>query len=352
MLVLAAAAAGQDAPALRWLDASELTVEGMPFAGELEVPWSRLPARAEALVRKPVWDLSTDSAGIVVRFVSDADRIDVRWTLRRERLAMGHMPSRGVSGVDLYVEHEGALRWLACGEPGGRSSERTLVKDLPRAARSYALYLPLYNGCESLEIGVPDGCSLEPAAPRTAGPIVFYGTSITHGACASRPGTCHVARLGRRLDREVVNLGFSGNGRLEMPLCELIAELDAAVYVLDCLPNLDGAQVRERLVPFVLRLRELRPDVPIVLAEDRNYADAFLVAGRRLRNDDNQRAFRDGVAALRERGVDGLFVVPATAQLGADGDDTADGSHPTDLGFLRMADGFEPALRAALAWHR
>ena len=91
----------------------------------------------------------------------------------------------------------------------------------------FMLYLPLYNGVKSVEIGVPRDASFAAAAPRPAErskPIVFYGTSITQGGCASRPGMVHTAIVGRRFDRPVINLGFSGNGRMEPELAELIAD--------------------------------------------------------------------------------------------------------------------------------
>src|SRR5205823_11246646 len=91
-------------------------------------------------------------------------------------------------------------------------------------------------------------------------PVVFYGTSITQGGCASRPGMVHTAILGRRLDRPVINLGFSGNGKMEPELAALLAELDPAVYVLDCLPNLNAQEIRERVGPFVRTLRQARPE--------------------------------------------------------------------------------------------
>lgn len=349
-LSAAAAPAAQEAVDPRWRDARELTVEGQGWS-ELAAPWDRLPARAEALVREPVWRLSRDSAGVAVRFTSDAERISARWSLTSAQLAMPHMAATGVSGLDLYVrDAEHGWRWLGTGQPRAQEGNvAVLASGIPPAAREYLLYLPLYNGVRSLELGVPAGRTLEPAAPRPEGrrrPIVFYGTSITQGACASRPGMAHPAILGRRLGRPVVNLGFSGNGRLELELAELLGELDAAAFVVDCLPNLRAEQVRERTVPFVRALRELRPQTPILLVEDRSYAGAFLRAEQRERNDSSRAALREGYQALLLEGVTGLAYLEGDALLGEDGEGTVDSSHPNDLGFARMADAFQPALEA------
>ena len=159
----------------------------------------------------------------------------------------------------------------------------------------------------------------------------------------------HTAILGRRLDRPVINLGFSGNGKLEPELAGLLAELDPAAYVLDCLPNMTAEEVEARVEPFVRALRAAHPGTPIVLAEDRTYANARLVASRRERNVSARAALRRSHDRLVGGGIGGLSYLPGDPQLGDDGEATVDGSHPTDLGFVRMADAFEPALRPLLA---
>lgn len=329
-----------------WIDAGMLAVEGRPFT-ERASAWDRLPAEAEGVVRPAVWNLSRDSAGIAVRFTTDSPSIAVRWTLTDPELAMPHMPATGVSGVDLYGRTNDGWRWAACGRPTGIENERTLVKGLEPIEREWMLYLPLYNGVAAIEVGVTQGSDIAAAAVRDR-PIVFYGTSITHGACASRPGATHVAILGRRLDRPVVNLGFSGNGRLEPEVGRFLVEIDASAFVLDCLPNLDGRRTAARTEPMVRQIREAHPKTPIILVEDRTYADARFSPGRAARNAENRRAFRTAYEKLLADGVTGLHYVDGDGLLGDDGEGTVDGSHPTDLGFERQADALEPVLREAL----
>ena len=344
------AAADTGEPSLRWVDGGSLEVEGRAFE-DRRSSWDRLPARAEGMVRPPVWGNSRHSAGIVIRFISDSPTIAARWRLSSDRIAMPHMPATGVSGVDLYVRMEGiegpVWRWVANGRPTGSENESILISDLPEISREWLLYLPLYNGIESISVGVAPDASIAPALVRGR-PIVFYGTSITHGACASRPGMAHVAILGRRLDVPVVNLGFSGSGTLDIEMADLMAEIDAAVYVLDCLPNLGGRQVADRAAPFVRRLRTLRPGVPIVLVEDRTYADAIFNPSKANRNRENRSALKAAHAELLAEGLRDLLYLEGDLLLGDDGEATVDSSHPTDLGFVRQADAFEPVLRAAM----
>lgn len=290
-----------------------------------------------------VWDLSHHSAGMHLRFRSDASEIHAQWTLTSSSLAMFHMPATGVSGLDLYVkEANGRWRWLAVGKPESQTNRAALVKGLPAGpTREYLLYLPLYNGVTSVAVGVPESASCERAGawgPGERKPMLFYGTSILHGACASRPGMAHSEILGRRFQFPHWNFGFSGSGRMEPAMAELFAELDPSVYVLDCLPNMNAQEVTERLEPFVRTLRAAHPRTPIVFVEDRTYADAFLITSKRERNDTSRAALKAAYARLRKSGMRDLYYVPGEHLLGDDGEGTVDSSHPNDLGFMRQAD--------------
>jgi hypothetical protein len=343
----ATAEAGSDT---LWYNLRLLDVEGRGWT-DTTAFYDRLPARAEGVVREVVWSLSRNSAGLCARFVTDATTFQARWTLTSAKLEMPHMPATGVSGLDLYVKHEGRWRWLAVGFPKEQTSRVSLVSGLPPGQREFLLYLPLYNGVSSVELGLPKDAKLAKADPYGAGsrkPIVFYGTSITQGGCASRPGMVHTAILQRRLNFPVINLGFSGNGRMEPEMATFFAELDPAVYVLDCLPNMSAAEVTERFEPFVNVLRKAHPETPILIVEDRSYTDAFLIAEKRQRNTDSRAALRAAVKRLTSSGTKHLAYLTGDDLLGDDGEGTVDSSHPTDLGFVRQADAFEKALRPIL----
>ncbi|MBI3882423.1 MAG: SGNH/GDSL hydrolase family protein [Verrucomicrobia bacterium] len=331
----------------RWFDIRQLGVEGQGW-DDTKAPYDRLPAKAEAKVRGAVWGLSRNSAGMHVRFTTDATTIQARWAVTSSNLAMPHMAATGVSGLDLYVKTEkGQWHWLAVAKPVKQTNSVQLVTGLPPGTREFLLYLPLYNGTHSVEVGIPEGTTLAKAGPWGPGkrkPILFYGTSILHGACASRPGMVHSAILGRRFNFPTINFGFSGNGKMEPELAELFAELDPSVYVLDCLPNMDAKEVTERVEPFVKKLRAAHPQTPIVLVEDRTYADSFLLKTKRERNDTSRVALKAAYARLKKTGVKNLSYIEGENLLGDDGDGTVDSSHPNDLGFMRQADAFAKVL--------
>ena len=321
-----------------WYDGRLLLLEGKGWENT-ESYYDRLPAAAKDKVRPPVWDLSHHSAGMCLRFVTEAPSIKMRWTLRQKNLAMPHMPATGVSGIDLYMRADnGRWTFVQNGRPTAASNEASF-----RVApgKECVLFLPLYNGVESIKIGVPKDKALSTAPGRQNKPIVFYGTSITQGGCASRPGMACTAIVRRELDVPVINLGFSGNGRMEPEMADLLAELDPAVYVLDCLWNMSPAEVSERVGPFVEKLRRARPDTPILLVEDSSVSNTTPT--------EKGAVLRRVYESLKAAGIGDLHFLSNRDMLGTDGDGTVDGCHPNDVGMLRQATVFSKSLATILA---
>jgi hypothetical protein len=322
-----------------WYDGKDLLVEGKGWT-DVQSFYDRLPAKAHGQVPGVVWDLSHDSAGLCVRFITDAPEIKVRWTVRGRNLAMPHMPATGVSGIDLYVKQPNAAwRFLGNGRPLAVSDTASFA--VPPNSECL-LYLPLYNGTASLQIGIPKDRHI--SKPDSSSPkrpcVVWYGTSITQGGCASRPGMAATAIVGRRLDAEIMNLGFSGSARMEPEIADLLAELNPSVFVLDPLANMSPEMVAERVEPFVKKLRAAHPDTPILLAED---ASVYNVSPT-----EKGRILRDVVNRLAAAGVKNLHVLSNRGMLGHDGEATVDGCHPTDLGMMRQAEVFTQAIKPLL----
>lgn len=331
-----------------WHDVTPQAVEGQGWQ-DVESPFDRLPARAKGLVRDKVWELARHSAGLYVDFTTDADQIYARWTLTTERVAMPHMPATGVSGVDLYVKRGDGWIFAGAARPGKlATSEARLVAGLPRGEAAYRLHFPLYNGVKALAIGIPPGAKLQFAARSKQRPIVLYGTSITQGGCASRPGMSYAAILARRLGVPVINLGFSGNGKSEPEVARLVAELDPALFVLDPLGNMFPAEVADRIPVFIDIIRERHPDTPILLNENLHYPTTAILAKRKERVEASNAHLRRIVEERSAAGERHLSIIPAADLTADEGDTTVDGTHPTDHGFVLMANAIEPTLREAL----
>jgi hypothetical protein len=346
----AMAASKASNPNLDWYDVTKWGIEGRILPDQDRKLWfDRLPSSAEGKVTDAVWNLSRDSAGMMARFKTSSSAISVHYKVRKSQLGMPHMPATGVSGIDLYArDNDGKWKWVQVTKPATQEVQTEIIQGLEPGVREYAAYLPLYNGIEFLKIGVEKGASFEGLAPRGK-PIVFYGTSITHGACASRPGMVHTNILGRKLDMPIVNLGFSGNGRMDQAVGEFLVQLDAAVFVIDCLPNMQPADVTAKCEPLVKQLRAAKPDTPIVLVEDRRFTNDWITPKKRQFHTDNHAALRKAYDSLVAQGIEKLFYIHGDSLYGDDTEGATDASHANDLGFMRQADVFEPVLRKAIS---
>lgn len=307
----------------------------------------RLPQKYKSTVRESVWNLSQNSAGISIRFRTNSPTIVVRCTVMNDA-SLPHMPATGVKGVDLYAFNGSDWQYVKTGFPRGKVSEYVLLSDGDGVAREYLLNLPLYDGVESLEIGVKPGSEITKAKERLLlekKPVVYYGTSIAQGGCASRPGLAYTNILSRKLDRPFINLGFSGNGTIETSVGEAMAEVDAALYVIDCNPNTKDDVIYERTIALVQMLKERRPGIPILLVEGfLNESNFFNPGGNQnigKKNAELRRAFE----WLKKKGVPGLSYLAGGGLIGEDHEATVDGIHPNDIGMMRMADALMPAIK-------
>lgn len=356
-----AALAQQSANYVWWnpAQADSSVIEGQGWTGTaLQNSYDRLPASVEKKVRQPVWNLAHNAAGLLIRFRASTDQLIVRYVVMGKQ-ALPHMPATGVSGVDLYAGNsDGDWLWCAGKYTFGDTIQYQFTNLHPndtyhQKGREYRLYLPLYNSVKWLEIGVPTGVSFTPLPVRVDKPIVIYGTSIAQGACASRPGMAWPAILGRKLDRPIINLGFSGNGRLEKEIIDLLPEIDAKLYVLDCLPNLIATvgirpdTIKSRIIESVKTLRRQRPTTPILLVEHAGYTDSDINPTRRQLYSDVNVLMGQAFAQLKSEGIKNVSILPKSA-INLDNDAMVDGTHPTDLGMQQYADAYERSIRVIL----
>lgn len=326
-------------------------VAGQAWAKEAKDFYDRFPARAEQFVRKPVWNLSKNSTGLNLQFKTNAGEIVVKYKVTGP-VQMSHMPATGVSGVDLYAKgSKGEWLWSAGKYAFGDTIvyRFTGLETADLKEREYTLYLPLYNAVSWMEISVPKQSVFTPLPVSAQKPIVVYGTSIAQGACASRPGMAWTTILSRKLNLPVINLAFSGNGRLEKEIVELLPEIDARLYVLDCLPNLTGeaftnAIIKTRIEDAVAYLQLKRPGVPILLTEHDGYTDGDLNQARKIAYERVNEVLKETFAALKAKGIKNIYYL-SKAEINQDIETMVDGTHPNDIGMMRYADAYEKVIR-------
>lgn len=310
--------------------------------------YERLPDSLKNFSRAPLWNLSRNSAGMAIRFRSNSSQIAVKWEVLSNN-HMNHMTDVGVKGLDLYSLEEGNnWRFVNSGRPAGKNNQATIITNMPPKEREFMLYLPLYDGIVSLAIGVDSLSSLDQpiiGSPICEKPVAFYGTSILQGGCASRPGMAHTNIISRRLNRECINLGFSGNALLDLEVAKVMAEVDASVFVLDFVPNASVEHMKERMETFYRIIRSKHPNTPIVFVEDPLFTHTRYDQRIAKEVENKNQMLRQIFNKLKQEKEKNITLVSSKEMLGDDGEATVDGIHFTDLGMMRYADLMTPVIR-------
>ncbi len=332
-------------------DMRDFTVYGT-LAPDAAKSYSRLPDSLFTQVRESLWNLGQNSAGLSIRFATDASDIYAKWCSLNQT-KMNHMNPVGVRGMDLYaLNADGSWAFLGSAIPSSKEEcKATIVKGMTKKMREYMLFLPLYDGIYDLKIGVNKGAVLKQPDSTVIcreNPVVMYGTSIMQGGCASRPGMAHTNILQRMLNTEVVNLGFSGNAHLDPAIARLMATKEAGVYVIDVLPNNTIKSLSEKLEPFYRILRDAHPDTPILLVESPMYPRTKIDASYRKGIVALNGALRDFYHRLQGEGDSKVYYFESANILDPDCEGSIDGIHFTDIGFRHFAEHLAPVIQSLL----
>ena len=353
LLLLFCSALG--AKAQVWTDASSLPLHGKAVDSTV-TRYSRLPAQLKDECRPQVWELGQNSAGLYIRFRTDSPSLWVKWETINP-YNMNHMSPTGIRGLDLYVRSGSTWRFLSSAKPDLKApvpiTERLLVGHMTPQMREYMLYLSLYDGVKEIQIGTEEGYAVlspELASPRTGHPVVMYGTSITQGGCVSRPGMVYTSIMGRELDREFVNLGFSGNGIFDLEIARLMAAVpEPSCFVIANVENAHVEHIQERGEAFFRILRDAHPDVPVLFVQAIRFSGHYLDQEGAAGMEARMEAFRHLYDSLRKAGEKKIrFADPGADPAFADAESTVDGVHLTDLGAMRFAKALLPVLKKVL----
>lgn len=335
---------------LKYVDALNFRMINKGF-DNTETPFTRLPKELKDSVRPDLWNRSQCSSGLGIRFATDSKRVGVRYTLLWDT-HMFHMADTGLKGTDLYIlTDEGRWEYVNTNRPiadDKKMCEKVFVDNMDGKMHEYLIYLPLYDGVTQMDIAVDSTAVIrypEIDKPRKSKKIVMYGTSVLQGGCSTRTGMVATNMIQRDLNCEVVNLGFSGEGKMDLCIARAMAKIaDADIFVLDPVPNCTEMMCDTLTYGFVRTLRELRPDVPIVMVEGfiYSYAKYDSYFGDYLPK--KNAAYRKNYDKLVADGYKNLYYVTCDGLAGYDNEGTVDGIHFTDIGFRRYADKLIPVL--------
>ena len=326
-------------------------VRGHAWLDELGNTYHRLPQKAKEIVPPSVWHLSQQSAGLSISFRSNAKKIIVRYGVNHGH-SMLHMPATGKSGVDLYAtDGNGKQHWCA----GRYSFKDTITYTYDQLSYlndfgkgyEYQLFLPPYNEVKWLEIGVAENSAFAFLPISHESPIVVYGTSIAQGACASRPGMIWTNIVERNLQHPIVNLGFSGSGMMESEVYDLLSEIPAKLFIIDCLPNLvdqHTSLIYERTINGVKKLR-VKSNAPILLVEHSGYTNDGSSEYAKNRHRNSNKELRRAYEQLCNEGVSNLFYL-THKEINLSQDAMVEGIHPNDLGMQQYAEAYIKKIKA------
>lgn len=335
---------------VKYVDANQFPLYGKVYE-DSNPRYNRIPAGLANGLRAPLGNLGTNSSGLAIRFRSNSTSVGVKW-INTGNVSMSHMTPTAVRGMDLYCWQNNAWLYVGSAKPTSPDTcQFTLIANMIPEMREYILYLPLYDGIKMLEIGIDGNSEISSPhldKPNRNKPIVFYGSSIMQGCSASRPGMSITNILSRRLNHEIIDLGFSGNAFLDYEIARMMADVDASVYVMDNIPNSSVTQIHERTCNFVSILRSNHKDVPIVFVEDPMSPQAVFNFKTKSVIEEKNQALRDEYTKLCRSGVKNIYYITSDEITCQGCDGTVDGIHFTDVSFTHYCDVIMPLLSKLL----
>ena len=317
------------------------------FYSEEEKHYRRMPKSVADNVSEGVKVLSTCATGGRIRFVTNSPYIAVKAVMADMPLGSNSSLS-GQSGFSVYMDgvFQGNLRPERVNVDSATDGKYVFASmcyaRVGGTMRNIEIYTPLYNRVYEVYIGLKEGCVISPAKEyRNALPVVFYGSSITQGGCASRAGNDYVSVVCRRLKLDFVNLGFSGNAKGEPIMADYLASLKASVVVMDYDFNAPSVEwLQETHYPMYQKIRSAQPNVPIVFMTRPN----FLYDPQNCRP--RREVIYNNYLQAKAGGDENVYFIDGETLFGQEEWDssTVDNCHPNDLGFYRMAEKVEAVL--------
>jgi lysophospholipase L1-like esterase len=333
---------------MKYTLAEKLTIVGK--ATKTENIYHRMDTNAYAGIPDRVKRLLANTAGLAVAFKSNSTAISVKWCTSRSK-PVPYLTPIANKGLDLYVKNGDKWQFAGIGKDVTLCNDEVIIDNMDNTEKEFLLYLPLYDVIRQIEIGVDKNSTINPIPNPFRHKVLIYGSSIVQGAGASRPGLAYPSKLSRLSGINFINLGLSGSAKMEPEVVDMVASIDADAYILDCVPNSNPQQIKERTAYLVNTVRKKHPKAPIIVMQsvirERGYYDKKMGAHVK----DQNLAIQNEVLKLLEKNVPNLYFITSEQMLGFDHEGSVDGTHPNDLGFDRMVNYIHPLIKDILSKH-
>ncbi len=347
--VAVSASAAKKQPDLKFVDATTLNICGHTMRTE-KSPYFRFDCEPYNFKEKKVRQYSRYPVGMYVTFKTNSSQVWASWE-NVSRWIGDNMTPIFQLGLDLYIKD--GDRWVFCGvgrvsvNPEKNSRTKPLIENLPEGEKEFLLYLPCWCELTRLEIGVDKDAAIEAIPSPFRHKVVVFGSSITHGASASRPGMTYPARMSRNLGIDFVNFGFSGNCKMQPEFTEFLVKVEADAFVCDAFANPTAEEIAERVEPFIDAMVAAHPGKPIIMLRTFHHESEFYNTVKHDKFVNKTRVAREKMAMLTKKYKDvHFFEIPYAT--GNDCESTIDTSHPNDLGFDRVIKAYQSKIAKTL----
>lgn len=324
---------GQESKEIRFVNADVLTITGKAMC--TPAPYHRVDTMIFKGMTPFENQQARSSAGLALVFTTNSSSIDLRPVYKWEH-KKDNVTGIAAAGFDLYIKRDNKWLHAATAAPRVRDSVFTLIADMDTIEKECLLYLPLYSELETLSIGIQEEAAIKTMPNPFKRKTIFFGSSFTQGISASRPGMSYPMQLQRSLNLDVCNLGFSGNSKLQLYFAEMIAAIDAEAIVLDAFSNPNEKMIRERLIPFLDIIIQRHKTTPIIFVETIHRGNTNFNLKSKDHEAQKRKAARELMAGVVQK-YNNVYFINNPLPKEASDDTSADGVHPSDLGYYRWS---------------
>lgn len=336
-LPLISTAQAPENPKYHYTEASDLTLIGKLFS-DTPNPYHRVDTVRFKGFSKYENLQVRQASGLAVVFRTDSPSIYVRTEYGTQQSPMS-TNIISAKGFDLYIRKSGIWLFAAAKTTGNDGDTMELISEMDGSMHECLMYFPIFSELKSVQIGVQEGSVIESAPNPFRYRVGIFGSSLTHGSGTSRSGMSYPAQFTRKTGIQLLSLGCSGNAKLQPYFADVLAAADVDALIFDCMSNPDANMIRERLFPFIERVQESHPDIPLIFQRT-IYRESRNFSVKRDRAEEEKQHVTDSLMRIACKKYNNVYYVVPNA-TSPDHLTSVDGTHPNDYGYTLWVNSIE-----------